>query len=105
MKFDNISFASAVTQIVSAIPSGKVATYGDIAALAGHPAHARMVGKILGCIGTESDIPCHRVVNAQGRTAPHWHGQQALLRNEGILIRPSGLIDLKIFRWHPDIPD
>lgn len=105
MKPDTMSFAKDVTQIVSAIPSGKVATYGDVAALAGYPSHARLVGKILGCIGPDSDIPCHRVVNAQGRTAPHWNGQQALLRNEGVLPLPSGLIDLKRYRWHPDIAD
>ncbi|MDE6294757.1 MAG: MGMT family protein [Muribaculaceae bacterium] len=105
MKFDSKTFAEDVAQIVSAIPAGKVATYGDIAALAGHPAHARMVGKILGCIGTRSYVPCHRVVNVQGRTAPHWNGQLALLLNEGIKSKPSGLIDLKLYRWRPDIAD
>lgn len=87
--------------IVAAIPPGKVATYGDVAALAGAPAHARLVGKVLANIGMNSEIPCHRVVNAQGRPAPHWHGQLALLIHEGIKPSPAGLVNLKKYRWNP----
>lgn len=94
-------FTLDVIQIVSAIPPGKVLTYGDVAALAGFPSYARLVGKILGAIGTTSDVPCHRVVNSRGRTAPHWLGQSALLRAEGVTFLPSGLIDMKCHRWHP----
>ncbi|MDE6056992.1 MAG: MGMT family protein [Muribaculaceae bacterium] len=88
MKLDTVEFARTVREIVAAIPPGKVATYGDVAALAGAPSHARLVGKILGCIGMDSDIPCHRVVNCQGRPAPHWISQAALLRDEGVEIGP-----------------
>lgn len=96
-----IEFARAIREIVAAIPRGKVATYGDIAALAGSPSHARLAGRILGDIGVNSDIPCHRVVTAMGRTAPHWHSQAALLRNEGIEFSANGCVDMKRFRWQP----
>ncbi len=104
MKVDTVEFAKSVRMIVAAIPSGKVATYGDVAALAGHPSHARLVGKILGAIGMDSPVPCHRVVNASGRPAPHWQSQPALLRKEGVTINSNGCVDMKNHRWHPD-PD
>lgn len=91
-----------VVAIVSAIPAGKVLTYGDVAALAGFPSNARQVGYILGAIGVGSDIPCHRVVNSQGRTAPHWHSQTALLREEGITFRPNGNVNMAQHRWNPE---
>ncbi|MDE5881374.1 MAG: MGMT family protein [Muribaculaceae bacterium] len=104
MKVDTVEFAIAVKQIVAAIPKGKVATYGDVAALAGAPSHARLVGKILGAIGMDSPIPCHRVVNASGRPAPHWLSQTPLLRNEGVRFKSNGNVDLSSHRWNPD-PD
>ena len=101
MKLDTVEFARTVREIVAAIPPGKVATYGDVAALAGAPSHARLVGKILGCIGMDSDIPCHRVVNCQGRPAPHWISQAALLRDEGVEIGPTNHVNLRKHRWNP----
>lgn len=92
----------AVKEIVAAIPEGMVATYGDVAALAGEPTHARQVGKILGAIGMESEIPCHRVVNSEGRPAPHWLEQRLLLRREGVTFRRNGNVDMKRHRWHPE---
>lgn len=99
MKTDPIKFANEVKEIVTNIPFGKVLTYGDIAVLAGSPTHARLVGKVLGHIGMGSCIPCHRVVNSQGRTAPHWHSQSSLLRAEGVLFKSNGCVDLKKNRW------
>lgn len=104
MKFDSIAFALAVKDVVAAIPVGKVSTYGDVAALAGSPSHARLVGKILGSIGMDSDLPCHRVVNSQGRPAPHWHAQLSLLRSEGIEIGVSNRVNLARYRWNPPLP-
>ena len=101
MKTDTFEFTRAVKEIVSAIPPGKVATYGDVAALVGSPSHARLVGKILGNIGMESEIPCHRVVNAQGKPAPHWHSQAALLRTEGVVLTPANRVNLREYRWNP----
>ena len=100
--FDRVSFAKEVREIVMQIPYGKVATYGDVAALAGSAAHSRYVGKILAMIGTDTTVPCHRVVNFQGRTAPHWPNQIALLKNEGIEFQSEGRVNLHIHRWHPE---
>ena len=105
MRPDITAFTKAVEEIVSAIPPGRVLTYGDVAALAGHPTHSRLVGRILGCIGIDSPIPCHRVVNAQGRTAPHWHSQIRLLQSEGIILKPNNNVDLSIYRWNPGMRD
>lgn len=101
MKPDPIEFARNVGEIVAQVPVGRVTTYGDVAALAGYPSYARLVGKVLGGIGMDSEIPCHRVVNARGCPAPHWHAQSALLRNEGIVISESNRIDLRKYRWQP----
>ena len=101
VKVDRLSFARDVASIVRAIPAGKVLSYGDVAALAGYPSHSRMVGTILGSIGFDSDTPCHRVVNSQGRCAPHWHSQRKLLENEGVIFTPSGNVDMKSCRWLP----
>lgn len=99
--FDKMEFTRGVVEVVSAIPSGKVLTYGDVATLAGDPALPRLVGKILGAIGMDSDVPCHRVVNFQGRTAPHWPSQASLLKSEGVTFSNSGLVNMKKHRWNP----
>lgn len=103
-KFDRMTFVRAVEEVVCAIPCGMVLTYGDVAAIAGEPGQARMVGKILGAIGFDSRVPCHRVVNFQGRTAPHWPGQIALLKAEGVAFSHGSLVVMRRHRWDPS-PD
>ena len=100
MKADIESFRQAVYAIVASIPSGKVMSYGQIAWLAGMPRHARLVGRILGEVPASLNLPCHRVVNSQGRTAPHWHEQTDRLHAEGVLFRPNGCVDLKRCGWN-----
>lgn len=102
MKTDMNEFVKGVRDVVSAIPRGMVLTYGDVATLAGEPTQSRLVGKILGAMGFASDVPCHRVVNFQGRTAPHWLNQTALLRAEGVTFLPSGLVNMPLHHWHPE---
>lgn len=97
-----MDFVKDVEEVVKAIPAGKVLTYGDVAALAGQPSHARQVGKILGCFGFRSEVPCHRVVNFEGRPAPHWPGQIDLLKAEGVTFRKSGFVKLELHRWMPE---
>lgn len=93
---------------VQQIPQGYVATYGDIAALAGLPGHARLVGYALHALSAENDVPWQRVVNAQGGISlgRAWPGgeirQRRLLEHEGIVFGLDGKIDLKSFRWHPN---
>lgn len=96
---DTQTLAQNVYAIVNAIPSGKVLTYGQVARLAGWPNHARLVGHILHHV-SNSQVPCHRVVNCQGRPVPHWPKQVSLLHAEGITFKPNGYIDLSTYGWH-----
>lgn len=94
-------FGDDVLNIVSQIPRGKVTTYGHIAALAGWPSHARMVGRTLRYTPGAAELPCHRVVNKEGRTAPGWGQHRVLLEAEGILFKPNGHVDMSRFLWEP----
>jgi len=92
--------------IVRRIPRGRVATYGQVAALAGLGGHARQVGYALHALAGDSALPWQRVVNARGevspRRTPGWDGlQRALLEREGILFDARGRIDLDRQRWRP----
>ena len=87
---------------VRKIPRGKVATYGQIAELAGLEGHARQVGYALHNLPERNDVPWHRVVNAKGEISPRSAGdshelQAMLLRAEGVVPDPRGRIDLKVF--------
>lgn len=89
------SFCEEVYQIVRQIPSGKVSTYGEIAALLGMPQCSRMVGRALKQVPENLSIPCHRVVNAAGRLVPGWEEQKNLLQEEGVSFKSNGCVDLK----------
>lgn len=92
-------FAFEVLSAVAEIPRGKVATYGQIARLVGREKNARLVGTILSRAEHYGDYPCHRVVNAAGRPAPGFAAQAALLRAEGVPLKPNGCVDLKKYGW------
>lgn len=92
-------FSDKVYEIVKDIPSGQVATYGMIALLSGYPLRSRLVGQALHHVPDFLSIPCHRVVNHQGRLAPGWSDQQQLLSNEGIHLKENGCVDLKKYLW------
>ncbi len=92
--------------VVRRIPSGKVATYGQVAELAGLPGHARQVGYALNAMPEDDSIPWHRVINAKGeislRTEPGADNEQyRLLTNEGIQFADNGRVSLKQYRWRP----
>ncbi|MBR1687721.1 MAG: MGMT family protein [Prevotella sp.] len=93
------TFKADVLGIVGQIPCGRVTTYGHIATLAGWPSHARMVGRTLRYAPEAAELPCHRVVNAVGRTAPGWSRQRTLLEAEGIAFRPNGHVDMARHLW------
>lgn len=95
-------FAEEVRSIVAQIPRGRVATYGGIARLAGMPGYARHVGHVLA--EAPDTLPCHRVVNAAGRTVPGWAEQRTLLENEGIRFKANGCVDLARCGWEAMIP-
>ncbi len=88
-----------ILSVVEEIPAGKVASYGQIAALIGREKNARLVGKILSQAQLYGSYPCHRVVNHAGRTAPGWYEQRFLLEAEGVGFRQNGCVDMKRFRW------
>jgi methylated-DNA-protein-cysteine methyltransferase-like protein len=93
-----------IHEIVKRIPRGRVATYGQIARLAGMPGHARQVGYALHALPEGSRVPWHRVVNAQGRSSLAEDGallQRALLEREGVVFDASGRVDLARYGWHP----
>lgn len=81
-------FPQAVYLIVNSIPAGKVASYGQIAALAGYPNHSRHVGKLMGRLPKGSTIPWYRVVNSQRKISlapgPAYERQKRHLVEEGI---------------------
>ena len=89
---------------VKKIPEGKVATYGQIATLAGNPKWSRVVGYALHVNPEPVKIPCHRVVNRFGETAKAFafggeDMQRALLEGEGIEFKLDGKVDLKKYQW------
>ena len=90
----------SVLSVVGKIPSGKVATYGQIAKLIGRDRNSRLVGRILSCADYYGDYPCHRVVNHMGRIAPGWAEQRELLENEGAGFKENGCVDLKKYQWN-----
>ena len=90
-----------VWQIVFAIPKGKVATYGQIATMAGLPEQSRMVGRILSRLPKESKIPWHRVINSQGKISnPNPARQQQRLEADGITLINSR-VQLTLHQWKP----
>ena len=89
-----------IYEVVRNIPKGRVATYGQVAALAGNPRWARVVGYALHVNPAPGIIPCHRVVNREGKVAPGFAFggagvQRGLLESEGIVFESDGTIDLE----------
>jgi methylated-DNA-[protein]-cysteine S-methyltransferase len=94
-------FATRVLSVVRRIPTGRVATYGDVAAAAGIPLAHRAVGNIMRTC-TARDVPCHRVIAAGGRLGGYGGNlelKRALLRAEGVLVSGSRIRDFNERRW------
>jgi methylated-DNA-protein-cysteine methyltransferase-like protein len=93
--------------VVARIPRGRVATYGQIAALAGLPRQARLVGYAMHGLPDGSRLPWHRVINAQGKVSsrsapgPSEGLQRHLLEEEEVVFSLNGCIDLRRYRWRP----
>jgi methylated-DNA-protein-cysteine methyltransferase-like protein len=93
--------------VVGRIPPGKVATYGQVAALAGFPGQARQVGYALHATPDDLGIPWQRVINAKGEISQRGNPigeeiQRQMLAAEGIRFNEGGRISLKKYQWHPD---
>lgn len=92
--------------VVERIPRGRVATYGQVAALAGLPGLARQVGYALHALPDGTRVPWHRVINARGevsrRAEAGWEGfQRHLLEQEGVRFDERDRISLERYRWLP----
>ncbi|HEY0781930.1 MAG TPA: MGMT family protein [Thermoanaerobaculia bacterium] len=96
-----------IRAVIARIPAGRVATYGQVAALAALAGHARQVGYALRNLPESSDLPWQRVINQKGevspRSAPGYERyQQHLLEEEGVRFDAAGRVDLERYRWEPD---
>ena len=94
------SLKEEIWQIVSAIPAGSVATYGQIAHLAGFPGYARFVGTTLKKLPHDTRLPWHRVVNGKGQlsfpaNSQPWHRQKSRLEAEQMKLQESGEAESK----------
>jgi len=92
--------------VVRRIPRGRIATYGQVAELAGLGGHARQVGYALHALTAGDALPWHRVLNAQGRVSPRAEPggdrvQRALLEREGVRFDTGGRADIARFGWRP----
>jgi methylated-DNA-protein-cysteine methyltransferase related protein len=92
--------------VVRRIPRGRVATYGQVATLAGLPGHARQVGYALHALPAGTAVPWHRVINAAGAVSLRaWPGdeltQRQLLEEEGVGFDLRGRVRLESVRWRP----
>lgn len=92
--------------VVMQIPIGKVATYGQVARLAGNRHWSQVVGYALHNNPDPNVIPCHRVVNRFGETSAAFafgggYMQRMLLEAEGIVFKEDGAVDLSVYQWNP----
>ncbi len=97
---------ACIHAVAARIPRGRVATYGQLARLAGLAGQARLVGYALAALDDRSRIPWHRVVNARGQVSVRRGGgmdvvQRLRLQREGVRFDGRGSIDLARFRWRP----
>jgi methylated-DNA-protein-cysteine methyltransferase related protein len=96
-----------IYETVKQVPYGKVATYGQIATLAGMHRKARLVGYALFRVPADTDVPWHRVINAKGEISesPFREGndylQRSLLEREGIAFNASGRVNFRQCQWQP----
>ena len=97
--------APMIFQVIAQIPYGRVASYGQIARLAGIPKHSRLVGYVLKHMDADSSLPWYRVINSQGKISLsklNDHGQNIqaqLLMAEGILVIEDK-VKMKVFQWN-----
>lgn len=97
--------APMIFQVIAQIPYGRVASYGQIARLAGIPKHSRLVGYVLKHMDADSSLPWYRVINSQGKISLSKLNDQGqniqaqLLMSEGILVI-GDKVKMKEFQWN-----
>ena len=97
------SFHQRAVAVIKKIPPGRVATYGQIAAMAGNPKASRHVSRVLHSSSRKEKLPWHRVINAKGGISiPKGRGhelQKSLLQEEGVEFSDNERVDLKSYGW------
>ncbi len=94
-------FTAQVIAIIRTIPSGKVMTYGQIAALAGSPRGARQVARILHSMSKKHQLPWYRVISSKGEISLKDDEQKMALQLEGVEVN-NWSINLSIYQYYPD---
>ena len=102
---DNLTLCQRIFTIVNEIPKGYIATYGQVANLAGLPGYARVVGQTLSKLPSDTQLPWHRVISATGKISvledsESFLEQKKRLLNEGITFTKTR-INLKEYQWQP----
>ena len=106
---DRVARMQRIWDTVCEIPRGRVASYGQVAAVAGIPRGARQVGYALRQLPQGHDVPWHRVIQASGRIAfdkgtPAYREQSRRLQQEDVAVI-AGRVDMQTFRWQPDLDE
>jgi methylated-DNA-protein-cysteine methyltransferase-like protein len=106
---DRETRVARIRETIASIPAGTVASYGQVAELAGVPRGARQVGYALRNLPAGHALPWHRVLRSSGQIAlpadsPGYRTQRDRLRAEGVTVK-SGRVDMRRFRWQPDIDE
>ena len=106
---DRVARMQRIWDTIGEIPRGRVASYGQIAAVAGIPRGARQVGYALRQLPADHDVPWYRVLQASGRIAfgkgtPAHQEQSQRLQQEGVVVI-AGRVDMQKYRWQPDLDE
>jgi methylated-DNA-protein-cysteine methyltransferase-like protein len=103
-----VEFEEQVKGIIRSIPRGKVATYAQVAALAGNHRAARQVVRVLHTSSQKDRLPWHRVINSRGGISlargRGFEEQRRLLLREGVPVSRTGRIPLEEFQWDKKSP-
>ena len=101
------SFHKRAVAIIRSIPTGRVATYGQVAALAGNHRGSRAVARVLHSSSQKEKLPWHRVINGEGKVSlkPGYGREEQIgrLEEEGIVFLGDDRIDLKVYLWNPKL--
>jgi methylated-DNA-protein-cysteine methyltransferase related protein len=109
MKRPRAPFTERAVSIIRAIPRGRVASYAQVAALAGSPLGARQVVRVLHSLSRVEKLPWHRVISSRGTISlPVGAGfevQRRLLRSEGVSVNAEGAVNMTRYGWRPTLQD
>lgn len=106
---DRVARQRRIVESIRDIPAGRVASYGQVAEIAGIPRGARQVGAVLRDLPGGHDVPWHRVIRSNGSIAfaagsEAFEEQRSRLTMEGIVVR-AGRVDMETYRWQPELDE